>query len=68
MFRYKIIGHKYLDTARWNTIVGTRHVVSLPDNTGMSVGTSHVMSLQPNDTGIIVRPSRVMAQQHKKYE
>ena len=28
--------------------VGTRHVVSLPDNSDMSVGTSHVMSL-PGD-------------------
>jgi REP element-mobilizing transposase RayT len=28
--------------------VGTRHVVSLPDNSELSVGTSHVMSLLQN--------------------
>jgi len=50
--------------------VGTRHVVSLPGNIEPPVGTSHVMSLHEiyDNTGMSIRPSHVMAQQHKKYE
>jgi putative transposase len=45
-------------------VVGTRHVVSLPDNPDIPVGTSHVMSLQDNPDNP-VRPSRIMAQQNQ---
>jgi len=44
--------------------VGTRHVVSLPDNSETSVGPSHVMAL-PDDTDNIIRPSHVMARQNQ---
>lgn len=42
-------------------VAGTRHVVSLPDNTGNTVGTSHVMSLQQPNTS--VRTRHVVSQQ-----
>ena len=50
---------KFLDTN-----VGTRHVVSLHDNTGISVGPSHVMAPH-DDTGNTERPSHVMSQQNQ---
>jgi len=48
-----------------NNVVGTRHVVSLPDNSESSVGTSHVMSQHNQFSKPIPGSISVIIQQYK---